>query len=203
MRHLAEQLRYLESSRLVLRRLDRGDTAALEELVRDGEVYRYLPGFLYERRYPDISKVIEGLYRECLDDSLILGIFENGGFCGLAEWYDYRPDTGCISVGNRLLSRCWGMGLAPATLEVMLCGLEERTDIRTVTATSMTANRASGRVLEKYGFLLIASGVEEDWGLTAPAIVDRWEILLKNGAGAAEGKIVNKDVQNQIRNLNI
>ena len=183
MRRMAEQLRYLESPRIVLRRLERCDAAALEELVRDGKVYRYLPGFLYEKRYPDISKVIDGLYGECLDESLILGIFENGGFCGLAEWYDYRPDTGCVSVGNRLLSRCWGKGLAPATLEVMLRGLKEQTDIRTVTATSMTANRASGRVLEKFGFTLTDTGIEEDWGLEVPAVVDRWALSLKSRDG--------------------
>ena len=50
MRRLAERLRYLESPGIVLRRLERDDAAALEELVHDGKVYRYLPGFLYERR---------------------------------------------------------------------------------------------------------------------------------------------------------
>ena len=180
MRRLAERLRYLESPGIVLRRLERDDAAALEELVRDGKVYRYLPGFLYERRYPDVSRVIDGLYGECLEDSLILGIFSNGRFCGLAEWYDYRPDSASVSVGNRLLSRCWGKGLAPATLEVMLRGLKERTDVRTVTATSMTANRVSGRVLEKFGFSLTATGLEEDWGLELPAVVDHWEISLSS-----------------------
>ena len=178
-KRLADSLKTLESSRIVLRRLNQGDAAALEEMIRDTEVYRYLPAFLYERRYPEISRVIDGLYGECLRESLILGIFESGEFCGLAEWYGYDPEASAVSVGNRLMSRCWGRGLASETLRLMLRAMRERTDIRTVAATSMTANLASGAVLRNNGFMKTASDVPEDWGFGAPVAVDRWEMHLK------------------------
>lgn len=181
MRRLAESLRGLESPRIVLRRLEQRDAPALEEMVRDAAVYRYLPVFLYERRYPDTRTVIDGLYGECLDESLILGIFENGRFCGLAEWYDLRPEPRSVSIGNRLLSRCWGKGLASETLQLMLRGLEEQTDIRCVTATTMTDNLASARVLRNNGFVKTAENAAEDWGFETPMTVDVWMKSIGNG----------------------
>ena len=100
----------LESERLILRRLTQADANALESLAHSDAVYRYLPTFLFERKYPDIRLVIDGLYGECLRESLILGIFlkEGGSFCGLAEMYGFRDEIHKISIGYRLAESCWG-----------------------------------------------------------------------------------------------
>ena len=63
----------LGGGRLLLRRITHGDADALAGLARSEAVYRYLPTFLYEQKYPDIHRVIDGLYAECLEESLILG----------------------------------------------------------------------------------------------------------------------------------
>ena len=39
------------------------------------------------------------LYDEGLKESIILGIFQDGAFCGLAEMYGYRDEIHKISVG--------------------------------------------------------------------------------------------------------
>lgn len=94
----------LQSRRLVLRRLTQADAGALSRLAHSDAVYRYLPTFLYERKYPDIRRVIDGLYDECLSESLILGVFlqEDENFCGLAEMYGFRDEIHKISIGYRL-----------------------------------------------------------------------------------------------------
>ena len=110
----------LSGKRLCLRGLKQEDADGLKELVEDPEVYRYLPTFLFEKQYADVRYVIEHLYQECFQESIILGIFRNGEFCGLAEMYGYRDPIHKVSVGYRLLRRCWGQGIASEALGLMI-----------------------------------------------------------------------------------
>ena len=68
---------------IVLKGLSGDDAPALRKFVDDSRIYRYLPTFLFERKYPDVHTVIDRLYSECLEDSLILGVFDEEGFGGL------------------------------------------------------------------------------------------------------------------------
>ncbi len=79
-----------------------------------------------------------------------------------------------VSAGYRLLERCWGRGIATASLRLMIRYLEEKTDIEILTASSMVENAASARVLTKCGFTLVSHGGVEDWGFPAPTVVDKW-----------------------------
>ena len=81
-------------------------------------VYRYLPTFLFEKNNGSAEKVIDKLYTECWKKSMILGVFENGEFCGLAEMYGFKDQIHKISVGYRFLERCWGRGIATETLGI-------------------------------------------------------------------------------------
>ena len=85
---LLSEIPKLNSGRIELKRLSAGDSDALSELVKSPKVYRYLPTFLFEKQYPDVNEVIQKLYGECLKDSIILGIFENGVFAGLQSFTD-------------------------------------------------------------------------------------------------------------------
>jgi hypothetical protein len=40
---------YLESGRLVIRKMDEADVDALAEITDNGNIYRYIPPFLYKR----------------------------------------------------------------------------------------------------------------------------------------------------------
>ena len=164
----------LRGDRLVLRPLTRADAAGLQELADSPTVYRYLPTFLFERKYPDAREVIDRLYGECLAESIILGVFESGGFCGLAEMYGHRAPIHKISVGYRLLERCWGKGIASETLGMLVDYLYGDTDAEIITASTMVENRASARVLEKNGFALVVRAAEEDWGYETPTAADKW-----------------------------
>ena len=164
----------LRGTRLKLKRLAPEHAEALRELVNSDNVYRYLPTFLFEHKYADVSHVIRRLYDECFRESIILGIFLDGSFCGLAEMYGYRDPIHKISVGYRLLERCWGKGIATEALGIMIDYLYHETDIEIITASTMIENQASARVLTKNGFELVAHAGGEDWGYDRPTVADTW-----------------------------
>ena len=169
----------LESERLILRRLTQADADALESLAHSDAVYRYLPTFLYEQKYPDIHRVMDGLYDECLRESLILGIFlrEDESFCGLAEMYGLRNGIRKISIGYRLAEPYWGRGIASETVSLMTGYLFREAGIKIITASTMIENKASARVLTKNGFTLVYHNAAEDWGYEAPTATDKWILL--------------------------
>ena len=174
MKTLFSEIPVIEGGRLVLRRLTAEDADSLGELAGSREVYRYLPTFLFEQKYADAREVIRRLYDECLQDSLILGVFMQGDFCGLAEFYGYRETIRKISVGYRFLERSWGKGIATETLGLMVDYLYGETGIEIITASTMVENRASANVLIKNGFDLVVRAAEEDWGYPAPTLADKW-----------------------------
>ena len=171
---LFSEIPTLSGERIVLKRLGPADAEPLRELVDSPRVYRWLPTFLFEKRYPDVREVIGRLYTECLESSLILGVFRDGAFCGLAEIYGLRDPIHKVSVGYRLLERYWGQGIAGEALGMMIDYLHTETDIEIITASTMVENRASANVLRKNGFSLVVHGVDEDWGYEKPTMTDKW-----------------------------
>ena len=157
----------------VLRPLALSDAEDLQRLTRQAAVYRYLPTFLFEKKYA-AREVILRLYDEGLRDSLILGVFRDGRFCGLAEAYGYRAPIHKVSVGYRLLQEEWGKGLATEALRTMLRELLENRGMEIVTASTMVENLASAHVLQKNGFTLVNRAVDEDWGFPEPTPADKW-----------------------------
>lgn len=173
-RKLFSEIPYIKKGRIELRALGPGDESSLSELVRSDRVYRYLPTFLFERQFGDIRYVIRHLYNPGMMVSIILGIFVNGEFCGLAEMYGYRDPIHKISVGYRLLERYWGKGIATETLGLMIDYLYGQTDIEIITASTMIENLASANVLKKNGFSLVVHSALEDWGYAEPTLTDKW-----------------------------
>lgn len=175
---LFDSIPRLSNGRLILRKLEDSDADALLELTENETVYRYLPTFLYEKQYDDMHEMIRALYEECFvaKESLILGVFDRttGSFYGLAEFYGLREDMHKISVGYRLVERCWGQGIASSVVSLMVSYLYSQTDIDLITASTMVENKASARVLQKNDFIMTARGVEEDWGYDSPTIADKW-----------------------------
>lgn len=173
-KQLFSEIPCLEGSRLVLKEVTQADLAGLQELVNSPRVYRYLPTFLFEQKYADLRYVIDHLYDECWKESILLGVFMEEEFCGLAEMYGYRPPIHKISVGYRLLERFWGKGIASEALGMMIDYLYNDTDIEIITASTMIENKASANVLLKNGFDLVVHAVGEDWGYEEPTITDKW-----------------------------
>ena len=174
MRLLFTDLPVLQGEGLLLRPLESADAGDLLRLTRQENVYRYLPTYLFEKQSGDMEAVIRGLYHECLEDSLILGVFRDRRFCGLAEVYGYRAPILKVSVGYRLLEETWGQGIATEALRLLLRELLTNRGIEIITASTMIENLASARVLRKNGFTLVNHAVDEDWGYPAPTPADKW-----------------------------
>ncbi len=174
MRELFPEPPELRGARLCLRPLGLPDAADLLRLTRQEMVYRYLPTYLYEKQSDDMESVIRGPYRDCLEDSLILGVFMDGRFCGLAEAYGYRAPIYKVSVGYRLLQETWGRGIATEALRLLSEELLTNRHIEIITASTMLENKASAHVLQKNGFTLVSHAVDEDWGYPLPTPADKW-----------------------------
>ena len=178
MKKLFSEIPNIKSKRLILRKIEETDADGLSELTHSPNVYRYLPTFLFEQKYEDVHYVIRRLYDECFKESIILGVFMENEFCGLAEIYGYRENTHKASIGCRFLERCWGKGIATEAVGDLVRYLIQETDIKIITASTMVANKKISRVTEKNNFLLEVSGVDEDWGYLQPTSVNKWVWLL-------------------------
>ena len=174
MRKLFPEPPTLASDKLLLRPLVLSDAADLCRLTLEAEVYRYLPTFLFEKQFADMEEAIRLMYTDGLKDSLILGAFRGGRFCGLAEVYGYKAPIFKVSVGYRLMREEWGKGIATEALRLMLDEVLQRRGIEIVTASTMVENHASARVLQKNGFTLVNTAVDEDWGYPEPTPADKW-----------------------------
>jgi len=174
MKNLFPEIPCLKGERVTLKKITAADVSGLSELINKDIVYRYLPTFLFERRYADIDEVIAKLYTECLEESLILGVFAGDELTGLIELYGLREEIHKVSVGYRFLERFWGKGLASEALSVLIRYLYDETDIEIITASTMVENKASARVLRRNGFDLVVSAVGEDWGYEELTIADKW-----------------------------
>lgn len=174
MKNLFPEIPCLKGERVTLKKITAADASGLSELINNDNVYRYLPTFLFERRYADIDEVIAKLYTECLEESLILGVFAGDELTGLIELYGLREEIHKVSVGYRFLERFWGKGLASEALSVLIRYLYDETDIEIITASTMVENKASARVLRRNGFDLVVSAVGEDWGYEELTIADKW-----------------------------
>ena len=174
MKKLFSEIPHLTGGRLCIKAVCPQDADSLSLLVSSPAVYRYLPTFLFEKKYEDVHTVIERLYDECWKESIILGVYCRDQFCGLAEMYGYRDRIHKISVGYRLLENCWGKGIASEALGLMIDYLYQETDIEIITASTMVENRASANVLRKNGFTLVAHAAAEDWGYDRPVLTDKW-----------------------------
>ncbi len=94
MKALFEEFPRLEGERLLLREWALSDAAALEEIIRDPDVYRFLPTFLYEQSLSDTVEMIAGSRAACFDtkESILFGVcFRDASqsVVGIAEIYNY------------------------------------------------------------------------------------------------------------------
>ena len=174
MKELFPEPPVLADGRLCLKPLSLSDANSLRMLIREESVYRYLPTFLFEKKYSRPEDAIRRLYDEGLADSLILGVFMGRRFCGLFEVYGFRAPIHKASVGYRLLQEEWGKGIASESLGIMIDELLNGRGIEIITASTMLQNHASAHVLQKNGFTLVNRAVEEDWGYPEPTLADKW-----------------------------
>ena len=78
---------------------------------------------------------------------------------GLMGIKDGPDEHGDLEIGYGLNPECWGEGYATEALQALLPYWQASPGVRHVTAETSVSNVASGRVLEKCGFVQVG----EDW----------------------------------------
>jgi RimJ/RimL family protein N-acetyltransferase len=151
---------YLETERLILRRFTPDDLDALTDLDSDPAVMRYINGGRPTPR------------DEMRDDYLPwwMAYYDAGdryGFWAAVEkvtgafigWFHLRPQQGDPEdepeLGYRLIAAAWGRGYATEGSRALIRKAFEDLGARRVYATTMMANEASWRVMEKAGLRFI------------------------------------------------
>ena len=158
---------YLETERLLLRRFTAADVDHLVALDADPEVMRFLTG-----GKPTPRDEIE---EETLP--AFLGYYARGdryGFWAAIEkasgaflgWFHFRPGEGRpadeAELGYRLRQSAWGKGYGSEGGRAVIAKGFTELGVRRVVASTMAANAASRRVMEKAGLRLVRT-YHDDW----------------------------------------
>ncbi|TXS58278.1 GNAT family N-acetyltransferase [Streptomyces sp. t39] len=162
---------FLGTDRLTLRPFGPQDVDLVLSLDADPEVMRHLNGGRPSTRDEVERETMPALLRRfpCLDGTRGEGRGHwaaedraTGDFLG---WFEFRPtvpDSGEeVELGYRLHRRAWGRGLATEGSRALIrLGFTEL-GVERVTATTMTVNSRSRRVMEKSGLVFVRTFFEE------------------------------------------
>ncbi|MDQ1006499.1 RimJ/RimL family protein N-acetyltransferase [Streptomyces sp. V4I23] len=163
---------FLETGRLTLRPFHESDADAVLALDNDPEVMRYINGGASTTRAEVLRETMPALLRHyaCLDGPAGMegrGYWAaqdrvSGAFLG---WFEFRPVRGdsCdeVELGYRLDRRAWGGGLATEGSRALIRLGFTQLGVLRVTATTMTVNERSRRVMEKAGLRYVRTFFEE------------------------------------------
>jgi [ribosomal protein S5]-alanine N-acetyltransferase len=145
----------LPTDRLRLRPFDEADADALFALHSNAHVLRYWdsPPWTERSRAERFIGVCRKMAEEGTGARLAIDRASDGefiGWCGLSEW---NPDFRSASLGYCFIEAAWGHGYATEAARAVLGWAFDTLDLNRVQAEADTRNIASGRVLEKLGFV--------------------------------------------------
>lgn len=151
---------FLETERLVLRRLTEADLDNLVELDSDPAVMRFLSG-----GKPTPRDAIERVflpaflsYYERYDGFGFWAAIEKSGGVFLG-WFHFRPPQGGppdeVELGYRLRKAAWGKGYATEGSRALIRKGFTELGVRRVVASTYQDNIGSRRVMEKIGMTLV------------------------------------------------
>ncbi|GAA2886763.1 GNAT family N-acetyltransferase [Streptosporangium fragile] len=164
---------FLETDRLVLRRVTEADVDNLVELDGDPEVTRYLTGGGPTPREVVRDEVIPGwlpFYERYEGYGYWVAVEKTSGeFLG---WFLFRPNPEGrrsdgtpregVELGYRLRRAAWGKGYATEGSRALIRKGFTELGVERVYAETMTVNTASRRVMEKAGLRYVRT-FHDDW----------------------------------------
>lgn len=170
---MATMIVYLETDRLLLRRLTAADEDDLVLLDSDPEVMRFLTGGVPTPRAEIRDQVLPRLlayYSQGNDFGFWAAVERlTGAFIG---WFHFRPHPGGtavdgsdgpgIELGYRLRRAAWGKGYATEGCRALIRKGFAELGVERIYAETMTVNQASRRVMEKSGLSYVRT-FHQDW----------------------------------------
>ncbi|MEV4222253.1 GNAT family protein [Nonomuraea sp. NPDC049725] len=145
----------LNTARLRLRPFADADADALFALHSNTHVMHYWdsPPWTERARAERFIAICRKIADEGTGVRVAIDRFSDGafvGWCGLTGW---NPDYRSASLGYCLNDAMWGHGFATEAAHALLGWAFDTLDLNRVQAEADTRNVASGRVLEKIGFV--------------------------------------------------
>jgi [ribosomal protein S5]-alanine N-acetyltransferase len=159
---------FLETERLILRKLAPNDADNLVRLDSDPEVMRFINGGIASTREAIANEFLPyatGYYNQS----------ENLGFWAIVEWSSQefigwiflRPEVdfkllqqlnlaelGAVELGYRLRQQSWNKGYTTEVAQALINKSFTESEIDKIVAWALAENRASTRVMEKIGLEL-------------------------------------------------
>jgi len=157
---------FLETERLVLRRLTSGDVDLLVDLDSDPAVMHFINGGRPTPREEiehDVLPAMLSYYERFAGLGFWAAIERSSGaFIG---WFHFRPIRDGLpdepELGYRLKRSAWGKGYATEGARALVEKGFAELGVRRVFATTMTVNIASRRVMEKAGLRYVRTFFQE------------------------------------------
>ncbi|MFG3496911.1 GNAT family N-acetyltransferase [Streptomyces sp. NPDC047928] len=152
---------FLQTPRLTLRPFHEADLDEVVALDNDPEVMRYLNG----GRPTSCDEVRTRTLPRLLGHGF--WVAEAAGDGAWLGWFQLEPqaapgdDPHTVELGYRLHRRAWGRGYATEGSRALIDKAFEELGVRRVTATTMTVNTGSRRVMEKSGLRYVRTFFEE------------------------------------------
>ena len=158
MTELFDVFPYLENDKVIIRKMESNDVAALSEISNNDNVYKYIPPFLYKKSDKTLETAIKNLGGRDFEKKklIIAGIYLKDNpnkLVGLAEMFDYKKRENKITVGYRLNEDYWNKKIASNALKLMIEYLVNKIGITTLKAFVMPENLYSSKILLNNGFI--------------------------------------------------
>ena len=169
---------YLENEKIVIRKMESNDVAALSEISSNDHIYKYIPPFLYKKSNKALETAIKNLGGKDFEKKkyIIAGVYLKDNpdrLVGLAEMFDYKKRENKITVGYRLNEDYWNKKISTNVLKLMVDYLVNEVHIATLQAFVMPENIYSSKVLLNNGFVKEDFTVQEkNWGGQEMVTVD-------------------------------
>ncbi|WP_041139973.1 GNAT family N-acetyltransferase [Beduini massiliensis] len=170
MAELFDTFPYLENDKVIIRKMELNDVAALSEISHNDHVYKYIPPFLYKKSNKVLETAIKNLGGRDFEKKkyIIAGIYLKDNpnrLIGLAEMFDYQKRENKITVGYRLNEDYWNKKIATNVLKLMVEYLINEVNLTTLQAFVMQENVYSSKVLLNNKFIKEDYTLQEkNWG---------------------------------------
>ena len=163
MTHLGTQ--YIETDRLVLRKLERSDAQSfLDNIAADDEVTKFLAGWPENCTVPMMEEILDRWISQYsdLDCYNWAIVWKENGFEAIGQVIVFYWDeiTGAPNLGCCLGRRWWNQGIMTEALGTVIDYLLDRVGVARIEAYCDQENHASQAVIEKCG---MKYEITKDW----------------------------------------
>lgn len=151
-----DNVRKLETQRLLLRQWKESDYPAFARMSADAEIMRYFPSVLTDEQSRDIADRCRELIHQrgwgfwAVE---VKATNEFAGFIGLHEPSAELPFSPCVEIGWRLARYFWGKGLATEGAQAALDFAFSELALNEVVAFTAISNKRSERVMQRLGMI--------------------------------------------------